>query len=268
MNISRQPLRATLLEILRKAVLADGIHYTVKTMAAIGAAAAWALVAGDFSWWWRVLLIVGGGALIALDVVVGRLRVRWETEYEREVATELLGMIRSYYIPILARLAPCAHGTPKKGEALASVEQSVLSAAHSICGPHDAGVRAVLFEVQRGRLRPKNGSYVGGDRPSLRTFQKSSKNEADKAAWEAAASGEPMIYKDLAKDPPPGFKRSASNYSTFMTCGILDQERRVVGMLSVDAPRPGDLSGHDAVVLKLLCETLAVAYDVSKGGTR
>ena len=37
-----------------------------------------------------------------------------------------------------------------------------------------------------------------------------------------------------------------------------------MGMLNVDAPMAGDLGEPDTVILKLLCETLSVAYSRHK----
>lgn len=206
--------------------------------------------------------------LVAVDIFMDRLRVKWSTEYEQDIARELLGMLRSYYIPILGRLARCANGRPLKGEALAKVESNVLSAAHNICGPRVNGIRAVLFEVSRGTLRPKEGAYEGGERPTHRKFSRTSDRVCDRHAWEVAATGEPRIYRDVTKDPPPGFQKQGSNYATFMTCGVLDADQKVVGMLNVDGPVAGTLSDPDAVILKLLCETLSLAYDVNKGGAQ
>ena len=254
----------------------SGWYYWLQVGALAGSAVAW-VVAGSSDLWVRVPAGGLGIFCIGMEVWFAKLR----TDYQRdtlaeqeearrapldETVREFSFFLESVESPLLGRVLRTLDLPPGEAEShVAGIEGATLSMAMNVCGPRDVSVRALLFRRDRDILTVTQ--HVGGQRKSQREFPRPTprmRNEAARRVWEDAAKGEPVIYNDLINSPPAGFTSPNSDYRAFMTCGILDEAGEVVGMLNVDCPIEDGLSDADAIMLRTLCETLAIAYGVKR----
>jgi hypothetical protein len=72
---------------------------------------------------------------------------------------------------------------------------------------------------------------------------------------------------DAKKDAPPPYAGSLSGYKTFISCSITVRSKSY-GMVTVDAPKPGDLSGTDMQLVGLVADLLGVAFAIEERGVR
>lgn len=72
---------------------------------------------------------------------------------------------------------------------------------------------------------------------------------------------------DAKKDAPPPYAGSRSGYKTFISCSITVRSKSY-GMVTVDAPNPGDLSANDMQLVGLVADLLGVAFAIEERGLR
>lgn len=214
--------------------------------------------------------VITGVATVAtgLPIWIG-LHRQWVTKRVADEQTgqqaALIALLRGYLIPCIEGLPAVATGGSDRTAALASVKRAVLNAAQAICGPQSTKgkVRAVRFEVERQVLVSKD--WTGGASRSTRRFTKRPNDPAGIETWKRAESGEPYLCRDLRKERPDGYDKTATtSYQTFISCGILDSEGHVCGMLSVDAPEAGMLTEVDQIVVGVCAKVLSAAYALSR----
>lgn len=176
---------------------------------------------------------------------------------------ELITLIHSFLSPCIATLPQVAKPGAEGREALAGVQQSIMSTVQQVCGPAGSSVRVVWFGVDKQTLVPKD--WRGGDCNSTRRFTKRSNDKAGQTAWATAKTGLPVLYADLSREAPAGYQRGRnSNYETFITCGVLGVNDEVVGMLNVDAPKANALTEIDKMVVGVCARLLSAAYCLSE----
>lgn len=254
------------------------VHNTIVVVCAVGAWGGWSFTPGLWQSYMAALktepgkvpilaTIVTVLALLATVIPVwlqfhkNWLDIRVAEEHAGEQA-ELITLIHSFLAPCITSLPQVAKKGPEGREALAGVQQSIMSTVQQICGPAGSGVRVVWFGVEKQTLVPKD--WRGGACNSTRKFTNRRNDEAGQAAWATAKTGLPALYPDLSKDAPSGYQRGRnSNYETFITCGVLGVNDEVVGMLNVDAPKANDLTEIDNMVVGVCARLLSAAYCLS-----
>jgi hypothetical protein len=65
----------------------------------------------------------------------------------------------------------------------------------------------------------------------------------------------------------PDYRGSRSGYKTFISCSITNRDKPY-GMVTLDAPEPGDLSATDKQLVGLMADLLAVAFAIEERGSR
>lgn len=71
---------------------------------------------------------------------------------------------------------------------------------------------------------------------------------------------------DVETEPPPGWDPGRPRgYRTFLAVPARAADGEAVGMITVDAPTPGDLRGSDAALLRVFGTILAVGIKIAEG---
>jgi GAF domain-containing protein len=74
--------------------------------------------------------------------------------------------------------------------------------------------------------------------------------------WQAVDRDEPRFYEDLDRQAPPGYDRSKPRrYRTFITVPVRSGNTPV-GLLTINAPTPGDLTRDDVDTLLMIAALL------------
>jgi hypothetical protein len=253
--------------------------FAAVVICAIGAAAGWAFTPSS---WDRYLvslagpspasvvwpLLITGAAVIGTAAPIAlQFHKRWLTQQiEHRKATEqaeLIALIKSFLTPCIETLPDVAAGGSAGIVALATVRRAILSTVQHICGPSGAEVRVVWFEADKQTMVARE--WLGGQCNSTRRFTNRRSDVAGTTAWETARTGLPTLWADLSKQAPRGFKRNpASDYATFITCGVLGRGDEVRGMINVDAPKAKDLTEIDKSIVGVCAKLLGTAYALSE----
>lgn len=122
-------------------------------------------------------------------------------------------------------------------------------------------LRAVVYEVTDRGMECL--AYQGrGTTPKM---FKAGTERGDKALKMVDEGGQ-IFAKDLdASELGPAYKGSGADYKTFISVAISTRAHSY-GMLTVDAPRAGDLVDTDAQIVMFMADLLAVAFAVAVDG--
>ena len=74
-------------------------------------------------------------------------------------------------------------------------------------------------------------------------------------------SGAPKFVPDTDREADPAWKGSGRGYRTYISVPILIKDE-ALGMLTVDAPVPGDLDETDVPLVEVLAGILAVGFQL------
>jgi hypothetical protein len=226
---------------------------------ATGAAAALNLAAHTWQKWllFAIVVIAAAGALLLslarehrsqkLQQAIDRRRIRAD-EKNQSVIDGQLSPVLQLVAELIATENPATRRTTA-GE----VRSALVVAASVIVG--SANVRANLFELE----------YVGGVPSCMRPRLFHGRGQKSQRVFRP---GDPTMERTLAGqyrfvsqvDPGMGLA-----YETYLTHPITDGTT-VYGVLTVDAPRTGDLSeDRDINIVRVLATITATAYAACKG---
>jgi hypothetical protein len=163
--------------------------------------------------------------------------------------------------PILRIIATRTAENPK---ALGSeITSRAVEAAAAIIGPGDLKVRSCYYELEAGP--PKRlvlNNQAGRDSTVLTRFEDSD-GRGKAAITMVETNGKETFCVDVGKLPPPDWKDDGdSSYKTFISLPVVARGT-AYGMLTVDAPQPGDLTEHDVSALKTMAELIAVSRTIA-----
>ena len=163
--------------------------------------------------------------------------------------------------PIIRRLGA--------GGGAAALDQQVLllvvKTAAEILGPRP-GTRSCFLELQQGppmRLVPTD--YRAGRIGSYqRSFIAGTVN-GDDAIQMVLNNGPRRFCPNIDETPPPGLDPAqfSEDYKTFISVPVVAGDT-AYGMLTVDAPNPGDLEERDADLLGVMAGLAAIALTMSQ----
>jgi len=214
------------------------------------------LVVGPWKGWAAIPAVLGGLGLL-LEVAAKR-------EFKSQTA-EMKALMHSCMQPLVRSLIVLASKTTKQARVgpLDSVLWATLTAAISLT--RTDGSRASFFVREQGSdvLVPHPTLSTGrGDAPISR-FARGSGEGVE--VWRAALAGEVTFYENLLTSPPLGMDRDrARSYQTFITAPI-ETNGNLVGLLTINAPRPGDLTEDDRGVMRVLATLVGVALTICGG---
>ena len=212
-------------------------------------------------WTWVVVQLVAT-ALVWIVPQVRQLasdaRRRTAEQREFDARVEMAVAMNDALDPIVGLLGQIAVEPAKRqrNTLRAQAVPLVLATSAALIGPERA--RACWFELDAGpprRLVPQQS--VGRSGAASTVFEEGT--PAGDAALAMVLADDDLLVHDVAAVPPPGWAPDQErDYRCFaavpVTAGVT-----AYGMVTLDAPDPGDLSQHDLRLLRLMARSLAVA---------
>ena len=210
---------------------------------------------------WVVIQIVATGLAWLIPEVRQALTSRKQAtaeqnEFEARVDTAL--RMNDALDPIMSLLGNLASERDQsvRNQFRAQAIPLVLKTAADLIGPDRS--RANWFRLDEGppkQLTPVEHAGRAGS-PST-VFEEGT--PAGDAAIGMVLQDEDRLCEDIAADPPPGWDATkARDYRTFISVSVIASDT-AYGMLTLDAPEPGDLTRDDMRLLRFMAGALAIA---------
>jgi hypothetical protein len=166
--------------------------------------------------------------------------------------------------PILRNIA---RRTSQKRQNLGDqITSMAVQAAANMFAPDAGRTRSCYYELEAGAddNAPKRltlVTHVGREEDTpLGVFDGS--NDRGQAAIELVETDNYLLCENVEKSPPKGWSNDGdATYKTFISAGVVALPT-AYGMLTVDAPKPGDLTRYDAAVLRSLACLIALARTI------
>jgi hypothetical protein len=210
---------------------------------------------------------VGVGALLlALIAFIEIVRESYRSrlrDQDDDAAAAVLVAVRSALRPIVESIANMhslykvarherANNLAQRGaEALALVMQNGIPGFRSVVYRQDAAATVLSLSGWAGRPERTPGEFRRGD-------------ARGDAAFAAIERREPVFVRDVEDDDEVvglegAYSGTRTAYRTFISAPIADKQG-TYGMVTVDAPRPGDLLSSDQHLVMLVADLLAIAF--------
>lgn len=214
---------------------------------------------GDINWVPCIFGVLLGLASIGITILIDR----WRRQSHRGETAERVQMqvtLNDAIIPILGELATMSgQDSNGRGRTLERVIGMVCSAVPAVL--QAKRTRVVVFQLEENQGRRKRRlsphHYVGRkDRAGQFVDGDGGRGDAVFAWLESAR---PRFVPDVRTEQLPGWQTGGKGYRTFISVPLL-ATGRAYGMISVDAPNPGDLDETDTAIIEVLASLLATAY--------
>ncbi|HEV2885474.1 MAG TPA: GAF domain-containing protein [Jatrophihabitans sp.] len=178
-----------------------------------------------------------------------------------EIRSTTNAALSGAFMPLLRLLAKIeeAENETERAKLREAAIASVVHAAPAVLGPDNT--RACFFVLENdssdGSPRLRFHTAAGRvDEPHTR-FEPST--AAGRAAFGMLVKDEYTFCEDTMASPPTGWEDHTHQYRTFLSVPVRG-DLEIVGMLTVDAPSPGDLNlDRDLPILLVLARILAVS---------
>lgn len=204
---------------------------------------------------WVVFAGVGLVALnAALPVVSGRRADRARAEFKITLDDMLQPLVRE-----LSELTS-ERSVVRRRELTRSF---IVTAANAALGLTEANRPRVTVFPRQGDVFEHGVSRGRGDAPVSRFARGTVEGDA---VWRSAEADELRFVRDVNAAAPDGWDRTrVRSYRTFITVPIRAGDD-LVGLLTINAPKPGDLTSDDAGVMRVIASLIGVAIGAN-GGT-
>jgi len=226
-------------------------------------------IARDSSGWAERVWIgvsIAGLAVAGVTPVVQKLR---QDSNEKTIAARLIDAKAELRVAMNDALDPCveelgkvagADAAQRSGAVERLVTLALLAATKTI---ESDRTRACFFKVDQGPPASVVPALHAGRHGRPRTtFTAGSR--AGNAVIKMLEEDRHLFCRDVRTKPPVGWNSKAErDYRTFISVPARADDS-VVGMLSVDAPEPGDLSEDDVPFLRVLGSIIAVGINLRK----
>ncbi len=202
--------------------------------------------------------------LIALAfAIIGKVREHVRAKKIKSVREDQRTLLSDKLMPVAATIANMARlPHSARHTALRNVAQAAAGALSGIIDSEVSRARAVVYEIDMDSdpIQMVSIGHAGrGDRP--RPFVAGT--ERGDGAFEFMAALETAFYPDLTKEKPAGYKGTAQGYNTFISVPIYTETGRY-GMVTLDALKADTLNDGHVALVKLLAETMSIAYEVGQ----
>lgn len=222
------------------------------------------LSVGALTLWVAFLLLVAGLGIEALKRY-GQSLIR---DQDADAVAEFTAVLDAALQP-LARSLQLLESHRLKKDRMAELTGVLYAVMHGALQSAGAGpgVRASLFqrisEESTDVFVPHPSFSLGrGDQPVSRFVRDEGEGEA---VWKAAEDDDVIFYPDIREDAPEGMDLERDRaYCTFITAPIR-VNGKVSGLLTINAPRPGDLSDDDAIMMRFLAGLAGLALQMCDG---
>jgi GAF domain-containing protein len=207
-----------------------------------------------------------GVLMLALTACIEILRESYRSrlrDQDNDTAAAELVAVRSALRPMVESISDMhslqkaarrerAHNLAQKGaDALALVMQNGIPGFRSVVYRHDAAVTVLSVSAWAGRPDRIPGEFRRGE-------------ARGDAAFAAIERREPVFVRDVEDDDEVAalggaYSGTRVGYRTFIAAPVADRQR-TYGMVTMDAPNPGDLLSSDQHLVMLIADLLAIAF--------
>lgn len=217
-------------------------------------------------WVWAIVLIA---LWVALQVLVKRdLRII-QSASDTEVS-DLRVAMKDALQPLIRLISemPDKPEEERDGHLKAIAENAVMASA-TLLMAHVERARANIYSMETDGSALRVLAYGGrGEKPGEFVRGAPGAN----AALQRVKSGKSLIVKDWRVDPPEGWTKTESDWSSFVSVPIISGDGYAYGMVSIDSPKAEsffDTEKHTVtVVAELLAVAFALAYPAASRGLR
>ncbi|MEU4015879.1 GAF domain-containing protein [Microbacterium sp. NPDC028030] len=227
---------------------------------------AWAFREPEKNGLLKGVLFSGAAVVLIIAVgfaVTGKVREHARAKKVKSVREEQRTLLSDNLMPVAATIANMARlPHSARRTALRNVAQAGAGALSGIIDSEVSRARAVVYEIDMDStpIRMVPIGHAGrGDRP--RPFV--ARTERGDGAFDFIAALETAFYPDLTKEKPAGYKGTAQGYNTFISVPIYT-ETGTYGMVTLDALKADTLNNGHVALVKLLAETMSIAYEVGQ----
>lgn len=235
------------------------------TLFAVGAAGLGAWGSGWSLTTWQ-FWVINAGALcfVGAQAYAGQRVVRSARAAQEEFKVAVFDQLA----PLARELSKMAKEQPAKRRGrLSATVHACVAAASGLAGA-STRTRATYFKRAKrsGRDAFVPDASVGrGDSPQSEFVKGNGSTEGD-AVWTAAERDEPRFVVDVLADPPPGWDRGKRRaYRTFITVPVRSGDA-LVGLLTVNAVNPGELTENDVSTMQIIAALLGTAIGMAGTG--
>lgn len=242
--------------LTRTAWVPTGLTIVLPAVAAV----VFVFVGGAGDW----LLLAVGALLLVLNGVVQASREWWRRADERasdDEADRLRVAMKDALQPVVELMAAMPYQPRRAREAmLANVATQAVGSLVLLLKRVDR-LRAVVYAMDPAGTRMDQLAHHGrGSTPSPFVAG----DVRGDRALALVGDGASLFVRDLDREQPGQWEGSGEDYRTFISAAISNGEY-AYGMVTVDAPRAGDLGENDEHIVLLVADLLAVAFAVADG---
>lgn len=214
------------------------------------------------SWWLLTILCVAIGILA---VVQGGLSIR-SVKSAKASRVDRTVEINNVLAPLAKALARAAAADGAKRRRAASVA-FLVNATSSCVGLTPAKLCRATFYSITGEPRSRvfePWETVGRSDPPFSRFREDDEGEGAEV-WRVAKKGDYRFVQDTELEDIPHFDRARSRkYRTFITMPVMFDDAPV-GLLTLNAPQPGDLTADDVESMRFIADLAATAIGMAGG---
>ncbi|THG35456.1 GAF domain-containing protein [Glaciibacter flavus] len=235
------------------------VALTVVPLAAAAAAGPLIGYASRADAWWAAFLF--GGILLAVVAIAIQVAVKVrDSRAQLTLAEEMDDLrltVRDALLPVASLLAEMPGlDLLRRVDHLRTVGQAAVAALHSLVSPHADRARVNVYSLETAPLQMVWLAHIGrGDKPGPFVAGTPRGDAALEFLFEAKSA----FYPDLGEARPAGYGGTASGYETFIAVPVFT-DKRVWGMVTVDAPTAGSLTPGDLHLSEVVAEMMSVAF--------
>lgn len=225
----------------------------------IGLVAVFATIVNPGSPWFWALRAVGV-ALIGVQGLLANLAIRSAKRARASfelLMYDVLGPL-ARELSLLSRMKP-SELNQSLGRTLAmcvAASAALVGADRARCTLYNRGVDADgrdCFQpwLSQGRGDPAKVVFVRGG------------NRQSRSVWALAERDDAYLCLDIQRDPPPGWQPDPRrDYRTFITVPVRSGDD-LQGLMTINAPQPGDLSLEDLKILRVIASLVGTALGMA-----
>lgn len=218
------------------------------------------LVPNDWRW------LTGYIAIIALLALAQALLAQRGVKSAKQLKLERTVEVNHILAPLAGSLAriTAATGKPVRRQAVSAFLADATAACVGLTPAERCRATFYSIEGEQSSRIFVPWATTGRSDPPFSRFREDDDGEGAEV-WRVATSGQYAFVKDTRSERIPHFDRQRERrYRTFITVPVLLDEK-VVGLLTLNAPEPDDLTRDDVETMRLVANLAAAAIGMAGG---
>lgn len=181
-----------------------------------------------------------------------------------------------FKVVLYDQLAPLARELSRMARKPIAQRRTMLDSTIGVCVSAASGLagentrsRATYFRraTRDGVDAFIPGPTIGRGDPPQSVFRRDPKSAEGMAVWQYAENDQARFVVDVQASPPPGWDPNRVRaYRTFITVPVRAGDS-LVGLLTVNAVNPGDLSENDVTSMQVIASLIGTAHGMATNGS-